>query len=220
MLSGPFRGIRYGRKAVGSVLAAKIFGTYEMELWPIWNEIIKTKPSSILDVGAAEGYYAVGFSVRIRNCKVIAFEQTAQGREQIKNNARKNRCLTNMKILGKCTAKSLKEAVFRYAPEFMIMDVEGAEKNLLSGPNIKYLNKTNVIVELHPWINKNIKTYLWREFKKTHQLSLIHTKSRSYFDIPKTSPLDWVFARWWKELVDERRPEPMEWLILRPFKKI
>lgn len=220
VLSGPFRGVCYGKKAVGSVLAPKIFGTYEKELWPIWDEIIKTEPSSIVDVGAAEGYYAVGFSVRMRNCKVIAFETTAEGRQQIRNNARKNRCLTNMKILGKCTAKSLKEAVLRYAPKFMIMDVEGAEKNLLTDPSIKLLKKTNLIVELHPWIVKNIKTFLWRKFKKTHQLSSIRTKPRSYFDIPKTKPLDWIFARWWKELVDERRPEPMEWLVIRPRRKL
>lgn len=145
---------------------------------------------------------------------------TKEGRREIKENARKNLCLKNVKILRKCSAKNLKAAVIKYGPKLMIMDVEGAEKELLTAKNIKYLRSTHLVIELHPWIVKNIKSLLSKRFKKTHQPIFIRTKPRSYFDVPKQRLSGWIFGRWWKELIDERRPGPMEWLVLRPFKEI
>lgn len=75
IVAGPFRGMRYIEKAVCSELPPKILGTYEMELHALIESIVARRPSCIIDIGAAEGFYAVGFATRLPNCMVVAFDQ-------------------------------------------------------------------------------------------------------------------------------------------------
>ena len=71
---GPFQGLRYIRESVGSAWAPKMLGTYEKELWPVVDVLIRRRPRWIVDVGAAEGYYAVGLAMRLGAAQVVAFE--------------------------------------------------------------------------------------------------------------------------------------------------
>ena len=95
--SGPFAGMRHGDIAVGSVLTVKLLGTYEKELWPIIDQIIATAYPLIIDIGAAEGYYAVGLAMRIpaaagdriRSAGVPASDPAENGLPQRRFNARR-----------------------------------------------------------------------------------------------------------------------------------
>ena len=60
---GPFRGLQYIDNSVGSTLPPKLMGTYERELIWVIDEMISTEPDIIIDIGAAEGYYAVGLAM-------------------------------------------------------------------------------------------------------------------------------------------------------------
>lgn len=216
VVGGPFRNMRYGKQAVGSTLPPKIFGIYEKELWPVWKKIIQLKPSTIMDVGAAEGYYAVGFARALQDTRVIAFEISARGRKLLKSNAKLNNCDRRIQILGRCSEKNLSSTLAMHRPELLIMDVEGAEYKILKGISPNLLNAAILVIELHPWVEKNIKNRLLKKFRRTHQVQIISTKARNYLDIPKSKLSDMIYARWWKELVNEKRPGPMEWLVLFP----
>ncbi len=51
-----------------------IVGCYEEEVQNVINDVICMAPVRIIDIGAAFGYYAVGFALKIANTTVIAFE--------------------------------------------------------------------------------------------------------------------------------------------------
>jgi hypothetical protein len=56
VMSGPFQGIRYTRRAQGSSISPKIVGTYEKELYDVIRSIQADGFDTVIDIGAAEGY--------------------------------------------------------------------------------------------------------------------------------------------------------------------
>src|SRR5215218_7302739 len=62
--SGPFAGTAYSRDLLvdSGDAVAKLVGTYEMELHPVVEAWISEPPRRLVNVGAAEGFYAVGFA--------------------------------------------------------------------------------------------------------------------------------------------------------------
>src|SRR5690349_7602657 len=52
--SGPFEGMRYVPKAVGSTLVPKLLGCYESELHHTLNVILERNYQKIIDIGCAE----------------------------------------------------------------------------------------------------------------------------------------------------------------------
>lgn len=70
VLNGPFKGLKYPfKEAFGSVFTPKIIGTYELELHSIVNEILVSGYKHIIDIGAAEGYYSIGFAKKCQKLK-------------------------------------------------------------------------------------------------------------------------------------------------------
>src|SRR4051812_47884953 len=57
---GPFAGMRYVPFLHVSV-PSKIYGTYELELREVVDEISRSNADLLVNIGSAEGYYAVGF---------------------------------------------------------------------------------------------------------------------------------------------------------------
>jgi hypothetical protein len=75
VLSGPFKGMKYPNlEAFGSCIYPKILGSYERELHDTLNSISNTRYSEIIDVGCAEGYYAVGLSLQHPEARVYAYD--------------------------------------------------------------------------------------------------------------------------------------------------
>ena len=73
--NGPFRGMRYPERAsVGSALVPKLLGSYERELQPVLEDILAREHSEIVDIGCAEGYYAVGLALRLPAARVFAYD--------------------------------------------------------------------------------------------------------------------------------------------------
>src|SRR5215207_138666 len=60
---GPFAGMRYPREAVAATtVVPKLLGSFELELHPVLDEVLDRGCSTILNIGSAEGYYAVGLA--------------------------------------------------------------------------------------------------------------------------------------------------------------
>jgi 2-polyprenyl-3-methyl-5-hydroxy-6-metoxy-1,4-benzoquinol methylase len=78
--SGPFMRMQYLEEATGSVFFAKLLGTYELEINPAVEWIISYEPDLVIDVGCAEGYYAVGLATRCRSARVIGFDIESRAR--------------------------------------------------------------------------------------------------------------------------------------------
>ena len=71
---GPFAGMRYVSNSIGGAYLPKLLGIYERELTQVMEAACARQPRLIVDIGAAEGYYAVGLALRNPQATVIAFE--------------------------------------------------------------------------------------------------------------------------------------------------
>lgn len=72
--NGPFKGMQYpDKKAFCSTFFPKIIGSYEKEISEAITYATSQPYSAIVDVGCAEGYYAVGLGMRT-TAKVFAFD--------------------------------------------------------------------------------------------------------------------------------------------------
>lgn len=216
VLSGPFAGMRYVGDAIGSAFLPKLLGTYEMELHPVLREFAPQPFDLIVNLGAAEGYYAVGSAMLWPRARVIAFEAEKEGRRLCRTMVRRNRVTDRVEIRGTANVDALHEGVGAVRRVLVIADVEGAEISLLDPRAVPWLRRAAMLVETHDNREVHHSEILRGRFEATHAVEFISTRARSLDDFP--SGRDRVaenpaaaFAA-----MDEHRPGPMRWLILRP----
>ena len=125
VVSGPFKGLRLPQK---SPTKPMLLGVWEKELSFIWDSL--QKPIYIIDVGAAEGYYAVGLAKKFPEKKIIAFEMSSQNKILLQKSIREN-SVNNVEVYGKCEFSNLNSLGLKLDNSILIMDCEGYEIELL-----------------------------------------------------------------------------------------
>src|SRR5579862_972179 len=105
VVAGPFRGMRLELSPLsGRHLLGYILGSQELELRPAIDAIVERCYRTILNVGAADGYYAVGLALRAPQAGVEAFEALPELHPVIARTAAANGVADRVAILGACTA--------------------------------------------------------------------------------------------------------------------
>ncbi|HEY1787237.1 MAG TPA: hypothetical protein VGJ73_03735 [Verrucomicrobiae bacterium] len=215
--SGPFAGVRYVNNSVGSAYIPKLLGIYESELAAKVETICHRRPDLIVDIGAAEGYYAVGLAVRNPQARVVAFEMNPQGQAALREMAQLNRVPGVVEIRGKCEPADLAATLDGAPNPVVICDVEGYEEKLLDLESVPALRRTGVLVELHDFVVPGITEELKKRFGLTHRITHIWQQPRSRAQFPwrtfgtallPKSYLDWSVSEW--------RPVRMAWLWMEP----
>lgn len=219
IVGGPFKGMAYDGNAVGSASIPKLLGVYEIELSDTLDQWTKIPFRTIIDVGAAEGYYAVGSALRWPKASVFAFETTDEGRRLILRNAELNDVRGRMTIQGHCELKELQTAMAGPYPTLLIMDVEGAERTLLDTSQIPELHSAHIIVEVHDCFDPEVGEIVLGHLRETHSIKEIWTTQRTPRDFAK--PESWILKQWlWPYLLQyasELRPGPMRWFCCEPL---
>lgn len=72
--SGPFAGLAMPSTAAEGCLAPKLLGTYESELHPVIEQVVARGYRTIVNIGSADGYYAVGLARRLPQAMVLAYD--------------------------------------------------------------------------------------------------------------------------------------------------
>ena len=72
VLDGPFKGLKFVAKSTEGCHIPKLLGSYEQPLSPYIEEIISKNYSNIINIGCAEGYYAVGLASRMKTVQILA----------------------------------------------------------------------------------------------------------------------------------------------------
>lgn len=198
---GPFRGMRY-IEAYGD-LGAKVLGSYEEELHETVEHLVAERYDTIINIGAAEGYYAVGFALRCPQSRVIAYEMNPEGRELCASMARLNE--VHVEVRGTFTAADL--AALPGGRTLVLMDIEGGELDLLDPDVAPALSRVDHLVELHDFVDPSIKSTILARFRDTHDARLVATRPRRAADYPE-------LAAGTTRVLDEHRPCPMEWVVL------
>lgn len=216
VVTGPFRGMRYIHESTGSALCPKILGTYEKELHAIVESIIARRPACIIDIGAAEGYYAVGFALRLPDCKVIAFESDPRGQELLRQLALLNGVADRIEIKGHCSVQSLEASLAANLENCVVIcDAEGAEFELLDPNKIPNLVRVSLIVELHHWGQPDVRSVLKSRFQPSASSTVIRSLPRTPANFPPSAAPSLSIGHQLASM-NELRPPDMEWLWIEP----
>jgi hypothetical protein len=216
--SGPFAGMRWisGRDG-GHIHIPKLLGIYERELNPYIERACVLDFSHIIDIGAAEGYYAVGMALRNHNAHVIAFEMQEQERAVVGASSKLNNVADRLEIRGKCEPEDLECALTGAPWALVICDAEGYESALLDPTAVPSLHSAFVLVELHEFVERGITEKIRERFIPTHKITHIRQQDRTIADFPfqdfYTRCLPARYLRW---AVSESRPERMSWFWMEP----
>lgn len=212
IVQGPFRGMRYSLSSYCSTILPKLFGTYESELAPAIEAIVGSGCDKIVDIGAAEGYYAVGLALRAPGVPIVGFEMNPSARYFLRRLIRLNAVENRIEIRGECDAVSLAEVLDGAEHPVVICDCEGAEDFLLDPDRIAALRRSWVLVETHDDMVPGVSGRVRERFLETHDIEIIRNRPRTRADLPPG--FDFT-AEEVAEAVDEYRSWA-EWLFMRP----
>jgi hypothetical protein len=210
---GPFAGMRYleGLERTSGDLVAKLTGAYERELHPVIEEWVAARPQHVIDVGCAEGYYAVGLALAIPGGTVHAFDIDEVARARCRALAELNEVADRVRIGGECVPESLEE--FPDEGVVLLSDCEGGERALLNPERAPTLRRWPILVELHDFIDASVSQKIGERFSPTHEIQVIDGEERAPEELPE---LDFMTARQRQAVLSERRPGPMRWAHMRP----
>jgi hypothetical protein len=212
ILHGPFAGMRYDARAYCSAILPKFLGTYELEIAPAIEAVAAGDCDAIVDIGAAEGYYAVGLALRVPAARLVAFEMYPPARALLGRLARRNGVAERVAIRGECTIEALAEALDGAERPAVVCDCEGAEDVLLDPGRVPALRRAIVLVESHEGMVAGVNDRLRDRFEASHDVTLIPSRPRTVADLPTGSNLDPDEAA---AAMDEQR-DWAEWFLMTP----
>jgi hypothetical protein len=186
VIEGPFRGLRFpSADSLHSSLSPKLLGTYEKELHaPIERLLTKGNYDVIVDVGVAEGYYAVGLALRCPEASVFAYDIDPLSKDLLFEMARTNRVADRIAFEGECTGNRLEALSRRFQRGLLVSDCEGYELELLEPKMFESLSRWDILIETHDSLNHDITRVLKRRAQTCHRVTEICRRSRGLRDYP------------------------------------
>jgi precorrin-6B methylase 2 len=209
--SGPFAGMDYVTEATEGALIPRLIGTYESELHPHIAAFAAEGVDCVIDVGCAEGYYAVGLARLMPTAEVYAYDIDPKARIACEALAAKNGVDARLHVRGEFAPDGFEAFAGRRV--LVMVDAEGAEDQILQPEFSPSLAQMRIIVETHDLYNAGVKDRLTQRFSTTHDILQVDQQSKT-FDAPPwlgdLPQLDQLLAVW------EWRARPTPWLVMTP----
>jgi SAM-dependent methyltransferase len=207
VLAGPFKGMEYPVRAAEGARAARLLGTYEASLEPVIEAIIARPYTTVVDIGCAEGYYAVGFARRMPGVRVLARDVSETAQALCARLAAANGVADRVEVGGLWSHADF--ALCADGPTVVICDIEGAEAELLDPGAAPQLTRTDILVEVHEGMRPGLLAALTARFQATHRITRLDRTLRPDRLPPwaeALSDLDRLLFLW------EWRASPTPWL--------
>lgn len=208
--SGPFAGMRFLPAVAEGCYMPKLIGCYEAELHPWLLELKRRRRyTRIVDIGAAEGYYAVGLARMWPEARVLACDANPHGMPMLRNLIQLNKLEGRIEpggIFGHADFDALRDV-----PSLVFADIEGAEKDLLDPAKAPVLRRCDVIVEVHEVFDPTLPDLMRSRFAATHDVTIVRETGR---DVPLPAWFDGRDSvdRWLA--VWEHRAGPTPWAVM------
>ncbi|TDU69227.1 hypothetical protein EI77_02875 [Prosthecobacter fusiformis] len=209
VLNGPFKGMRYINEGVWGSITPKWIGSYENELWPVIQEILQKPYRRIIDVGCADGYYAVGFARALPEAEITAYDQDPVSRDQTGRLWELNGRPGCLKLGRWCDHAALQE--IGGAGSLVFCDIEGGEMDLLDPARCPALKESDILVEVHKYKNRgNVENAdeLTARFQNSHSI----TRILDTVTIPPLSSVESLAGPALEKAVEEGRTNGQIWL--------
>ena len=206
---GPFKGMKLPETASwgnGDTLP-KILGTYEQELNVSIETCIARKPEVVVNIGCAEGYYAVGLAKRMPGVQVNAYDNDMKALRLCTDAVRLNHA--EMVNIGRDGFIKADIHELRGKKSMYVIDCEGAELDYVENPE-NFVN-ADLIIECHEFKDRECVSKLVTVLSKTHDINLLREGPRDPASIELLRGLN-TLERFCA--VCEMRPAPtMLWVV-------
>jgi hypothetical protein len=212
--SGPFAGMRYPDWALTAVdlFAPKLLGIYERELHDVVERLIDRSPEVVVNIGAADGYYAVGFARRLPHARVLAYEANEERAEQLVAIAELNGVAAQVEAVAAPARPETLETLL-VGRAAVVCDCDGCEAELLDPHTAPRLRHADVLVETHDMLAPGTTERLERAFGSSHEIARIDAGQRFVDDFPEIDFMPLVTRQL---AISEFRRAPMLWLDMTP----
>jgi len=130
VMEGPLAGLDFLPQSAEGCHIAKLLGCYEQPLLPFIEAAIQANYPTILNIGCAEGYYAVGMARRMPDTLVLAFDLNPKAQETCRALAEKNGVAERVQIGALFKPEDF--AAYANQKVLLLCDIEGAERDLLN----------------------------------------------------------------------------------------
>jgi hypothetical protein len=209
--AGPFAGMRLGQHSAEGCHAPKLLGCYEQALHPHFERFITVGFDAVLNIGCAEGYYAIGLARRMPGTEIFAHDLNEGAQRACRALAEANDVAERITIGGLVRGEDF--ARFADRNTLVLVDIEGGEEALLDPVAFPALRQLTLIVECHEERRRGMTDLIATRFAPTHQV----TRLEQPFSQPELPAwmkdlghLDQLLAIW------EWRMAPTPWLIMEP----
>lgn len=189
---GPFKGMHLGEEIHWGKadVAAKIYGLYESEVL----DIIKDKTfDSLVNLGAADGYYPIGMLMKKMIDHAYCFEENPLGTKYINENAKLNHLDGGISMYGRADSQFHNQLPKGIAGgnNLLLCDIEGGEFDLFTDEVISAFKQSTFIIEIHDFKfdnGKDRRQVLMDAFKD-FDVEMVQSKPKQWSDISQITAL-------------------------------
>jgi hypothetical protein len=169
--------------------------------------------TAVVDIGCAEGYYAIGLARMLPNVQVYAYDTDPDARRLCAEMASANGVADRVHVGGFCSAEALRDIPLG-SHALIISDCEGYELSLFTPETAAALADHDLLIEVHDFIHLGLSSKLRPILEHAHNVRSI----KSIDDVEKASTyayeaIDDLAIETKFEIFREYRPAIMEWLV-------
>jgi hypothetical protein len=192
-------------------VVSKLVGCYEAELNPTWETLLATRFDTIVDVGCADGYYAIGLAMRQPSATLWAFDIDPACRRVTSALAAVNGLSERVRVRGRCSPRELRRVM--RGRTLVLSDCEGYEIVLIDPEAIPQLAHAAMVIELHDEASPGVYQTLLNRMSATHDCVRIDNQPRCASAFRELSIFSDADA---DRLLREVRPGGNNWLVVMP----
>jgi hypothetical protein len=210
--AGPFAGMVYPADRLADVDAAvaKLLGVYEREIAWVFERAIAQNVSTFIDIGCADGYYAVGMAHASASTTTYAYDLASSARGLCSETVAASAVEGRVRIGKRFTIEALASLPVDRA--LVLCDIEGGETDLLDAAAAAALSPCVVVVEVHEDDHPGAGARLQRSFARTHRATMIRQQQHR--------PVPAAIAAWSEKdqalAVAEFRGPKLHWILFEP----
>ena len=166
--AGPFAGMRFVYLGTSSGELPMVLGCFEAELHEHLETFLAHGPPIVVNIGCAEGYYAVGLARRLPRAAVYAYDTDPAALRLCAQVAQLNGVSDRIHLQthADLAALDLEGAL-------VVCDCEGCEYAILDPALTPGLARSNLIVELHRSSDPAQPERLLSRFRQTHEVTIV-----------------------------------------------
>ncbi len=170
VVDGLFAGMRLLPRASEGCFIPKLLGCYEAPLQPSLGRLVAAGYDVVLNIGCAEGYYAVGLARLLPAAEIFAFDIDPAARAlcrelAVLNDVADRVVITDAPVGGKFARHAGRRVL-------VVCDIEGAEVRLLDPATQPALADFDLVVEAHDG-REPVSTLLASRLAATHHIAIL-----------------------------------------------